>query len=87
MIKVQNVSYEDVVQLVRNNMASIMEDPYYDGYDIEVTSEMQFLKKKEAYKNRIYMVVKFSPAIATPFEGMPLKATTFCSYTLPWYTS
>lgn len=58
----QDINYEEIVQLVRNNMASIMEDPYYDGYDIEVTSEMQFLKKKEAYKNRIYIVVKFLPA-------------------------
>lgn len=58
----QDINYEEIVQLVRNNMASIMEDPYYDGYDIEVTSEMQFLNKKEAYKNRIYIVVKFLPA-------------------------
>lgn len=58
----QDINYEEIIQLVRNNMASIMEDPYYNGYDIEVTSEMQFLKKKEAYKNRIYIVVKFLPA-------------------------
>jgi hypothetical protein len=71
---VQDINYEEVVQLVRNNIASVMEDPYYDGYDIEVTSEIQFLKKKEAYKNRIYIVIKFSPA--TIFFGQTVLSLT-----------
>lgn len=70
----QDINYEEVVQLVRNNIASVMEDPYYDGYDIEVTSEIQFLKKKEAYKNRIYIVIKFSPA--TIFFGQTVLSLT-----------
>lgn len=59
----QNINYNDIVEIIRNNMASIMDtDSFYEGYDIEVTSEVQFIKKQEGYRNRIYIVVKFSPA-------------------------
>lgn len=71
----QNVKYNEIVDIIRNNMAAIMdEDSFYEGYDIEVTSELQFVKKQEGYRNRIYIVVKFSPA--TIFFGQTVLSFT-----------
>lgn len=71
----QNVKYNEIVDIIRNNMAAIMdEDSFYEGYDIEVTSELQFVKKQEGYRNRIYIVVKFLPA--TIFFGQTVLSFT-----------
>ncbi len=71
----QNVKYNEIVDIIRNNMAAIMdEDSFYEGYDIEVTSELQFVRKQEGYRNRIYIVVKFSPA--TIFFGQTVLSFT-----------
>lgn len=68
------LDYNALVEMIRNNIANIMTDPFYDGYDIEVTNEMQFLEKKEGYRNRIYIVVKFAPA--TTFFGQTVLSFT-----------
>lgn len=58
----EKINYEELIQVVRNNLAVVMEDPYFDGYNIEVTNEVQFLKKTFAHSKTIYIVVKFAPA-------------------------
>ena len=68
------LDYNALVEMIRNNIADVMTDPFYDGYDIEVTNEMQFLEKKEGYRNRIYIVVKFAPA--TTFFGQTVLSFT-----------
>lgn len=68
------LDYNALVEMIRNNIANVMTDPFYDGYDIEVTNEMQFLEKKEGYRNRIYIVVKFAPA--TTFFGQTVLSFT-----------
>lgn len=73
-MKMAGLDYNALVEMIRNNIANIMTDPFYDGYDIEVTNEMQFLEKKEGYRNRIYIVVKFAPA--TTFFGQTVLSFT-----------
>ena len=58
------INYDEIKGMIKNNLLETMEDSYnfYQGYNIEVEIEQQFLKKAKIDPNTIYIVIRFGKA-------------------------
>lgn len=71
MNEIERIKYQEILQIIRNQMIEVMEDNYnfYKDYNVKIALHQDYIKQK-LEKNTIYMVVSFSPAEVTYGESV-----------------
>ena len=71
MNEIERIKYQEILQIVRNQMIEVMEENYnyYKDYNVKIGLYQDYIKTKPE-KNVIYMVIKFSLAEVTFGESV-----------------